>query len=180
MEANLHSGEANNKNLGYLENVSNMNLLFRILRTRFLMFAVSGNSMWARSKRRIWDPVNPPGSTFGCSWSTFEHFFWPQSGSDPIQSRTVDPWVHWVWSDHWLSARLDLKSPKCYSFVTLISRWVCLRILNCTGWTSVTLVLPQSLVEFACGSSNALVGIDLRFGTRPNLESLRHILIFFI
>ena len=39
MEANLHSGEANNKNLGYLENVSSMNLLFRVLRMRFLMVA---------------------------------------------------------------------------------------------------------------------------------------------
>ena len=37
MEANLHSGEANNKNLGCLENVSSMNLLFRALRTRFLI-----------------------------------------------------------------------------------------------------------------------------------------------
>ena len=39
MEANLHNGEANNKNLGYLENVSSMNPLFRVLRTRFLIFA---------------------------------------------------------------------------------------------------------------------------------------------
>ena len=39
MEANLHSGEANNKNLGYLQNVSSMNLLFCILRTRFFMVA---------------------------------------------------------------------------------------------------------------------------------------------
>ena len=35
MEANLHSGKANNKNLGCLENVSSMNLLFRIFRMRF-------------------------------------------------------------------------------------------------------------------------------------------------
>ena len=33
MEANLHSGEANNKNLGCLENVSSMNPLFYVLRT---------------------------------------------------------------------------------------------------------------------------------------------------
>ena len=144
------------------------------------MWYTSGNSMWARSKKWIWDPVDLPESTFRFSWSTFEHFSWPQSDSDPIQSRTVDPWVYWVWSDHWLSARLDLKSPKCYSFVTLISCWVCLRIFNCTGWTSVTLVLPQSLIEFTCRSSNALVGIDHRFGTRPNLKSPCHILIFFI
>ena len=39
MEANLHSGEANNKNLGCLENVSSMNPLFRNLRTCFLMVA---------------------------------------------------------------------------------------------------------------------------------------------
>ena len=39
MEANLYSGEANNKNLGCLENVSSMNFLFRVLRTRFLMVA---------------------------------------------------------------------------------------------------------------------------------------------
>ena len=39
MEANLHSGEANNKNLGCLENISRMNTLFRVLRTRFLMVA---------------------------------------------------------------------------------------------------------------------------------------------
>ena len=140
----------------------------------------SGNSMWARSKKRIWNPVNPPRSTFGCFWSTFEHFSWPQSGSNPIRSRILDPWVHWVWSDHWLSAWLDFKSPKWYFFITLISCWIYLRILNCTGCTSVTLVLPQSLVEFACRSLNALIGIDLRFGIWPNLESPCHILIFFI
>ena len=39
MKANLHSGEANNKNLGYLENVSSMNLLFRVFKMRFLMIA---------------------------------------------------------------------------------------------------------------------------------------------
>ena len=39
MEANLHIGEANNKNLGYLENISSMNLLFRIFKTRFFMIA---------------------------------------------------------------------------------------------------------------------------------------------
>ena len=145
-----------------------------------MAFGTSGNSMWVQSKKRIWDLVDPPGSTFGCFWSTFKHFSWSQSGSDLIQSQTVDPWVHWAWSNHWLRARLDLKSLKCYSFVILISRWVCLRILNYTGWTSVTLILPQSLVEFACGSSNALVGIDLRFGIWSNLESPRHILIFII
>ena len=53
---------------------------------------------------------------------------------DPVQSRTMDRWVHWVWSDLWLSAQLDLKSPKYYSFVTLISCWVCLQILKCTSW----------------------------------------------
>ena len=39
MEANLHSGEANNKNLRCLENVSSMNLLFRILKTCFIKVA---------------------------------------------------------------------------------------------------------------------------------------------
>ena len=39
MEANLHSGEANNKNLGCLKNVSSMNPLFRVLRTCFFMVA---------------------------------------------------------------------------------------------------------------------------------------------
>ena len=39
MEANLYSGEANNKNLGYLENVFSMNPLFRVFRTRFLIVA---------------------------------------------------------------------------------------------------------------------------------------------
>ena len=95
--------------------------------------------MWAQSKWRIWDPVDPPWSTFECSWSTFEYFFWPQSGSDPIQSLLVDLWVHWVWLDLWLSTQLDLKSPKCYSFITLISRWVCLRILKYTGWNRSSL-----------------------------------------
>ena len=39
MEANLYSGQANHKNLGCLKNVSSLNPLFRILRTRFLMVA---------------------------------------------------------------------------------------------------------------------------------------------
>ena len=59
--------------------------------------------------------------------------------NDSVQSRTVDRWVHWVWSHLWLSARLDLKSPKCYSIVTLISRCVCLRMLKCTSWNRSSL-----------------------------------------
>ena len=49
MEANLHSGEANNKNLTYLENVSSINPLFRVLGTRFLMVAemdCNANKNW--------------------------------------------------------------------------------------------------------------------------------------
>ena len=37
MEANLHSGEVKNKNLGCLENVSSMNALFRILKMHFFI-----------------------------------------------------------------------------------------------------------------------------------------------
>ena len=94
----------------------------------------SGNFIWARSKWRIWDPVNPPEFNFGYSWSIFEYCFWSQSGSDLIQSWTLDLWIHWVWSDLWLSARWDIKWSKYYSFVTLISYWVYLQILKCTGW----------------------------------------------
>ena len=39
MEANLYSGEANNKNLRCLENVSSINPLFHVFRTCFFMVA---------------------------------------------------------------------------------------------------------------------------------------------
>ena len=39
MEANLHNGKANNKNLGCLENISSINPLFRIFQMRFLVVA---------------------------------------------------------------------------------------------------------------------------------------------
>ena len=39
MEANLHSGKANNKNLECLENVSSINPLFFVLWTHFFIIA---------------------------------------------------------------------------------------------------------------------------------------------
>ena len=59
--------------------------------------------------------------------------------NDPVQSRIVDWWIHWVWYDLRLSAWLNLKSPKYYFFVTLISRWVCLWIFKCTSWNKFLL-----------------------------------------
>lgn len=44
MKDNHYGGEANYKNLGCLEKISSMNLLFRVLRTRFFMVAkIDGN-----------------------------------------------------------------------------------------------------------------------------------------